>query len=79
MPHGLHPVLLFIEEAWIIILETDKPDPVGDFPDADILACQHRARVDLAVANANLSALGDMGGPAMKRIFRNLRVVVFAC
>jgi len=46
----LHPVFFLIEEAWIILYEADKSDLVSDFPNADRLAREDRAQVDLAIA-----------------------------
>ena len=59
--------------------EADKPDLVSDFSDADILATEHGAQVDLAVTHTDPATLGYLDGPIVKRVFRDFRVVVFAC
>ena len=79
MTHWLHPVFFFVKEAWIIFHEADKPDPVGNFSDADILAPEHRTQVDLVVANANPAASGYPDGPIVKRLLQDFRVAVLAC
>ena len=72
MTHGLHPVLLFVKEAWIILHEADKPDLVSNFSDADILAGKHDTQVDLASANAESATLGYPDCPVVKRVLRDL-------
>ena len=59
--------------------EADKPDLVSDFSDADILATKYSAQVDLAVTHTDPATLGYLDGPIVKRVFRDFRVVVFAC
>lgn len=67
MTHGLHSVLCFVKEAWIILHEADKRDFISDFPDTDILAAEHGTQVDLAVANADPAGLGHADGPIVGR------------
>jgi len=48
--------------------KADKPDLVSDLPDADILAGEYRAEVDLAVSDADTATLGDPDGPVVEGI-----------
>ncbi len=62
-PHGLG-----IEVAEIVLHEADEPDTVGHLLDADTLAGEHGAEVDLAALVANAAAVGDQRSSVTKRI-----------
>jgi hypothetical protein len=59
--------VFLVEEAWIIFHEADKPDAVGGLPDTPMLAAKDGAQIDLASANADSVAPGDLYRAVVKR------------
>ncbi len=50
-----------------------EPDALGDFSDVDSLAGEHDAEVDLALSNADASALCDLGSTVTEGVLRAFR------
>src|SRR3984885_9434987 len=67
---GLQSFLLQINIAEIVIHKTDQPDAVVNFFDADRLAGEGYAEVDLLVVQAKTSATGDHDGAVVERVVR---------
>jgi hypothetical protein len=67
---GLQGFFLQIDIAKIVIHKTDQPGAVVNFFDADGLACEGYAEVDLLVIQAKTSAAGDHDGAVMERVVR---------
>jgi len=63
-----------IELAEVAVQNAGEPDAVGDLFDADQLAGEHRAEINLAPLVANPAAVRDQGGSVMKRM---LEIVQF--
>ena len=49
------------------------PDALGDFSDADGLAGEHDAEVDLAPSNADAPVLCDLGSTVTEGVLRAFR------
>jgi hypothetical protein len=49
--------------------ETDQPDAVSHFPDPDALTGEGRTEIDLASADARVTALSHRDCAIMERIF----------
>jgi hypothetical protein len=58
-----------IEEAQIVLHKAYEPHLVADFRDADVLAGEHGAEVDLAPADADSPAVGEGGGAVVEGVF----------
>ena len=58
-----------IEEPQIVLHETDEPDLLGDFFDADVLAGEDLTQVDLATADTDAAAGGDGDRAIVEGIF----------
>jgi len=67
---------LDVKITQIVLHEADQPDAVGDLLDADQLAGEHGAQVDLAPFVADATATGDSGGPVMDRILKIFQPLV---
>ena len=50
--------------------EADQPDALGDFPEADVLAGEDCAEVDLAAPEAQAAALSDRESAIVERILQ---------
>jgi hypothetical protein len=60
--------LFEIDITQIVVDEADEPDAVIDFPDAEILACEHCGDVDLLAVQTDASAGGDEDVAVVERI-----------
>jgi hypothetical protein len=67
---GLQGFFLQINIAEIVIHKTDQPYAVVNFFDADGLACERNAEVDLLVIEAKTPAAGDHDGAVVERVVR---------
>src|SRR5690625_3629312 len=89
--HGLHllrgegigswfdAVLVSVEESQIIIKEADLPDLVVDLSQAEDLAGEDLAEVDLALADADASAARDPHGFLVEGVGRFGRRLIDPC
>ena len=59
-----------IEETQVIFHKADEPDFIADLLDADVLAGEDGAEIDLAAADADAAALGDGDGSVMEWILK---------
>ena len=67
---GLQGFFLQINIAKIVIHKADQPDAMVDFFDADGLAGERYAEVDLLVVQAKASAAGDHDRAVVKWVMR---------
>jgi len=75
---GLRGFFLQINIAEIVIHKTDQPDAGVHFLDADGLAGERYAEVDLLVVQAKTSAAGDHDGAVVERVVRFGNAVIRA-
>src|ERR1039458_1917180 len=61
---------LLIEEAQVVFHKADQPDSVADLFDADVLASEHGAEVDLLLPDADPAAVGDRDGAIVEVILK---------
>ena len=54
----------------IVLHKADEPDPVFDFLDADRLAGERGAEIDLFAVEAEAAAAGDIDGAVVEGIVR---------
>src|SRR5258706_10894574 len=66
---GFEPASLVVEVSEIIIHKADEPNPFVGLFDADGLAGEHLAEIDLLAIEAGASAGGDGGSSVMEGIF----------
>ena len=59
-----------IEEAQVIFHKADEPDFIADLLNADVLAGEDGAEVDLPFAEADTAALGDGDGAVVERVVK---------
>ena len=57
-----------IEEAEVVVHEADEPDFVGDLFDADVLAGEDLAEIDLAATDADAPAARNGDGAIVEGI-----------
>ena len=57
-----------VEIAQIIVHEADEPNLLADLLDADALAGEDGAEIDLAAIEADAPACGHGGGPVVERV-----------
>ncbi|HEY1615292.1 MAG TPA: hypothetical protein VGF97_16545 [Rhizomicrobium sp.] len=62
------PASLIVEVSEIVMHEADEPDSVVGLPDADILAGEDGAEIDLALFVADATAGGDGDCLVVERI-----------
>jgi hypothetical protein len=53
---GFEPASLVVEVSQVVVHEADEPDALVGLPDADLLAGEDRAEVDLALFVADAAA-----------------------
>ena len=62
-----------IEEPQVVVHEADEPDLVGHLLDADVLASEYGAEMDLVPFEADPSALRDRDRLVMERVVQLLQ------
>jgi len=73
------PAGLVIEVAEIVIHEGDEPDLIAHLFDADALAGEDEAEIDLLAVEADAAACGHADGLVVERVFEVRQAVVGAC
>ena len=59
-----------IEEAQVVLHKGDEPDFIAHLLDADVLAGEDGAEIDLAVSDADAATLGNGDGAVVKRVLK---------
>ena len=67
-----------IEEAQVVFHKADQPDFIANLLDADVLAGEDGAEIDLAAADADATALGDGNGAIVERVLKLAEAAVGA-
>ena len=68
-----------VEVAEIIVHEGDEPDFLAHLFDADALASEDDAKIDLLPIEADAAACGHGDGPVVERIIELWQASVGAC
>jgi hypothetical protein len=59
-----------IEEAQVVFHKADQPDFIANLLDADVLAGEDGAEIDLAAADADAATLGNGDGAIVERVLK---------